>query len=367
MKDLLPQISSWVTSDTPFAIATVIKTWGSSPRPVGSTMIISQNGEIAGSVSGGCVEGAVVQAAKDIIESGVTRLLQFGVSNDDAWAVGLSCGGKITVFVERFISFDQRSKEQQVWLKLKEHLEHDRACVLVSEIETGQTDIKPTEVSDSGANAVAPGQLTTGAHTVVMPDGSNIGHSASPNLLEAVLNAHLRRQHAIFEEAGVRFFLQVIPRRNQMLIIGAAHITADLVELAKAFDFETIVIDPRGAFASKTQFQTSPDKIFEKYPSEVIPDYKLDAYTYAVILSHDPKIDDNALHLLLESNVGYIGALGSKKTHAKRVDRLREAGFSDAQIDRIQAPIGLNINAKKPREIALSIMAQIIGVMHGFE
>ena len=149
-----------------------------------------------------------------------------------------------------------------------------------------------------------------------------------------------------------------------MLIIGAAHITADLVDLANTFGFESIVIDPRGTFASKTQFQTPPDVIFEKYPSEVIPDYTLDAYTYAVILSHDPKIDDNALHLLLKSHVAYIGALGSKKTHAKRIARLREAGFSDTQIDRIQAPIGLNINAKTPREIALSIMAQIIGVMN---
>jgi len=150
-----------------------------------------------------------------------------------------------------------------------------------------------------------------------------------------------------------------------MLMIGAAHITADLVALAHTFDFETIVIDPRGVFANKTHFSTQPDLIIEKYPSEVIPDYTLDACTFAVILSHDPKIDDNALHLLLPSDVAYIGALGGKKTHANRVERLKSAGFSEAQIDRIHAPIGLNIHGKKPREIALSIMAQIISVQNG--
>jgi xanthine dehydrogenase accessory factor len=132
------------------------------------------------------------------------------------------------------------------------------------------------------------------------------------------------------------------------------------VDLAHTFGFETIVIDPRGAFAGKTQFATPPDQLFAQYPSEVLPDFELDPYTYAVILSHDPKIDDNALHLLLPSRVAYIGALGSKRTHAKRVARLQEAGYSEEDIARIHAPIGLDINARTPREIALAIMGEII-------
>ena len=339
MKELLPQINSWIESSAPFAIATVIRTWGSSPRPVGSTMIISASGEMAGSVSGGCVEGEVVKAALDIINSGATRLLDFGVTNDDAWSVGLSCGGKITVFVERFMAFDPRAEEVDVWASLNNALSENHSCILVTQLD---------------------GKAT--GHTFFTLDGSNLGQPASANLKEAVLNTLLKRQNSVFEEAGNQFFIQVFPRRSQMLIIGAAHITADLVEFAHTFDFETIVIDPRGAFANKTHFHTAPDLIIEKYPSEVIPDYILDTHTYAVILSHDPKIDDNALHLLLRSGVAYIGALGSKKTHAKRVDRLLEEGFSQEEISRIHAPIGLNIHAKTPREIALSIIAQIISV-----
>jgi xanthine/CO dehydrogenase XdhC/CoxF family maturation factor len=301
--------------------------------------------------------------------------------------VGLSCGGQITVFVERHIAFDERSEERQVWEKLSNCLDTNLSCVLVSQLieEVGSTakpvrqDHEPiarpvrddggkaTALRDVGDSSAADNSGVHGGHTLVMPDGSNLGQPASTQLLEAVHDAYLHRRHALYEESGKQFFIQVMPRRSQMLIIGAAHITVDLVDFAKAFDFETIVIDPRGAFANKTQFQTEPDAIIEKYPSEVIPDYTLDTYTYAVILSHDPKIDDNALHLLLKSEVAYIGALGSKKTHAKRVARLREAGFSDEQIDRIHAPIGENINAKKPREIALSIIAQIISVQNKAE
>jgi xanthine dehydrogenase accessory factor len=353
VKDLLQQINTWGDSTSPFAIATVIKTWGSSPRPVGSTMIIAENGQMAGSVSGGCIEGAVVKAAKDIVQSGQTKLLEFGVTDDDAWAVGLSCGGQITVFVERFLSFDPRPTEQQAWSALKECLEKNQSCVLISQL-----------ANRSGERVLTvPG--TSGGHTLVMADGSTTGQSASDSLKTAALDAFARRRHEVFEQSANQFFLQVFPRRSQILIIGAAHITADLVDFAKTFDFETIVIDPRRAFASKTHFRTEPDIIIEKYPSEVIRDYTLDAYTYAVILSHDPKIDDNALHLLLNSDVAYIGALGSKKTHAKRVARLSDAGFTDTQIDRIYAPIGMNIHAKKPREIALSIIAQIISVQNG--
>ena len=162
------------------------------------------------------------------------------------------------------------------------------------------------------------------------------------------------------ENEDISYFAQVFPRKSQLLIIGAAHITVDLVALGKMFGFETIVIDPRGIFTNKTQFGIPPDHIYEKYPAEVLPDYLLDPYTYAVVLSHDPKIDDNALHILLKSDVGYIGALGSKKTQAKRVARLEKAGFSAEEIGRIHAPIGVNIKAKTPKEIALSIMGEIV-------
>ena len=206
-----------------------------------------------------------------------------------------------------------------------------------------------------------------GWHACVLADGSVHGREISEELKAESLRALRERKSQLIEREGeVPVFARVYPRRSQMLIIGAAHITADLVDLGKTFDFETIVIDPRGVFARKTQFLTPPDQVFEEYPAEVLPQFKLDAYTYAVILSHDPKIDDNALHLLLPSEAAYIGALGSRRTHAKRIARLQEAGFSEEAIGRIAAPVGLNINAKTPREIALSIMGQIIQVQNEF-
>lgn len=342
MKELIHTIAAWQETDKPFALATVIKTWGSAPRPVGSAMIISEEKEMAGSVSGGCVEGAVIREALPLIEAGESKRLAFGVADEEAWAVGLSCGGKIQVFAERFLAFDERLEERQVWEQLRDCLENNEPCVLLTRLEDGK-----------------------GQHLLVLPDGHLIGPGDETHQTEA-LRAYRERKNQTIEVAETPYFARVFPRRSRMLIIGAAHITVDLVTLANLYDFETVVIDPRGIFSNKTQFDTAPDRIYEQYPAEVLPDYELDAYTYAVVLSHDPKIDDNALHILLRSDVAYIGALGSHRTHAKRVRRLEEAGFSEEEINRIHAPVGVDINAKTPREIALSIMGEIIQTKNAY-
>ncbi|MCB9296024.1 MAG: XdhC family protein [Lewinellaceae bacterium] len=343
MKELLPYLQEWTNKNHEFAIATVIQTWGSSPRPVGSTMLVTKDTEMAGSVSGGCVEGAVIREAMPLIKEGKAKRLAFGVADEDAWAVGLSCGGKIQVFTERFLAFDERPKERAAWALLREKLEGNQPCILVSRLEDGQ-----------------------GWHSVILPDGTAAGQPVAEALKAEALRAYRERKSQSVEREGTAYFLQVFPSRSQMLIIGAAHITADLIQLGHLYDFETIVIDPRGVFAHKSQFPQAPDQLLDKYPAEVLNDFTLDAYTYAVVLSHDPKIDDNALHILLPSDIAYIGALGSKKTHAKRVARLKAAGFSDEAIARIHAPIGLDINAKTPKEIALAIMGEIIKVKNAY-
>lgn len=343
MKELLTTLSDWTNSNKTFATATVIKTWGSSPRPIGSTMLISEDMEMAGSVSGGCVEGAVVKASMDLIAGGTSQRLAYGVTDEDAWGVGLSCGGKMQVFAERFLAFDERAEEKAAWQRLSACLSDNKACILVSRLQDGE-----------------------GYHAVVLPNGDVVGQEISQDLKENAVRAYKERKHQIVQEGEVSFFLQVFARKPQMLIIGAAHITADLVRLAALYDFETIVIDPRGVFTHKTQFPHPPDQLFDEYPADVLPQFTLDAYTYAVVLSHDPKIDDNALHLLLPSEVAYIGALGSSKNQAKRVARMLEAGFSEEVIAKIKGPIGLNINAKTPKEIALSIMGEIISVQNAY-
>lgn len=335
MKEYQRQIQQWWREGKQVALARVIKTWGSSPRPVGSCLFISSAGEMLGSVSGGCVEGAVVKEAKMILESGQAKLVHYGVSDDDAWAVGLSCGGKLDVFIQPW-------HDDSIVKALTYRLEKNEGCSLV------------TKLSDENVT------------NMLFADLKSEGDKITDDLNRAVKESYSHRTTRTLTQPDGDYFCHIFPPRSKLLIIGAAHITADLIKLAQEFEFETIVIDPRKAFAENTVFSVQPNKIIQAYPSEVLQDMKLDAYTYAVILSHDPKIDDDALKVLLRSKVAYIGALGSKKNHEKRSKRLQEAGFSESEITRINAPIGVDINAQGAKEIALSIMGAVVGAKNKY-
>jgi xanthine dehydrogenase accessory factor len=344
MFDILPDIEKWVEAKKPFALATVIRTWGSAPRPVGSALAVTGDKEMAGSVSGGCVEGAVIKEAQKILESGRPQRLKFGVSDEDAWSVGLTCGGAIHVWTERFLAFDEDPTERKIWEKLHHCLTHNTGCILLTNMNGKKNE-----------------------HLLVVPsEDTAIGHKKSDALTALAMQAYRERKNQTLEYGEEQYFARVFPRKSQLLIVGAAHITTDLVRLGNLYDFETIVIDPRGIFANKTQFPEPPHQLFVDWPAEVLPGFTLDEYSYAVLLTHDPKIDDQALHLLLRSSIGYIGALGSSRTHAKRVKRLQEAGFPEEEIARIHAPVGVDIKAKRPKEIALSILAEIIKVKNQY-
>ena len=339
MQDILPQLEKWIETGKPFALATVIKTWGSSPRPVGSALAVTSEMEMAGSVSGGCVEGAVMKAAQEILNTGKPGRLKFGVTDEDAWSVGLSCGGAIQVWTEKFLAFDEDPTERRIWEKLHRCLTNNVGCVLLTSMTADHNQ-----------------------HLLVIPGGEIIGNNPDDQLVALAMKAYRERHNQVLEQEGNSYFAQVFPRKSQLLIVGAAHITADLVRLGNLYDFDTIVIDPRGIFANKTQFAVPPHQLLPEWPAEVLPRFQLDAFSYAVLLTHDPKIDDQALELLLRSDIAYIGALGSTRTHEKRLRRLEKAGFTSRETDRIHAPIGVDINAKRPKEIALSIMAEIIKV-----
>ncbi len=329
MNDYIDIIDDWQNEVKEISIARVIKTWGSSPRPTGSLMMVNSDGKMAGSVSGGCVEGAVVKA---ITKNNGSEKLDYGVRDDDAWSVGLSCGGRIQVFIQP-VDFTNNL----VWKTLLANQRDNKASILISSLENGQN-----------------------RNSLITEAGEVLGDELSDEIIADANASYNKRIHSVIEKNGVEYFIQVFPRKSQLFIIGAAHITVDLVSLANQFGFETIVIDPRGYFAENTTFSNSPSQLIKKYPSEVLNNYPLDAYTYCAILSHDPKIDDDALQILLKKEVAYIGALGSRKTHAKRTARLQEHGFDQAAIDKISAPIGMNINAKTAKEIALAVMGQII-------
>jgi xanthine dehydrogenase accessory factor len=306
-KPIWQNIKQWHEAGSNIALATVVDTWGSSPRPTGSMMIVDDQGAIEGSVSGGCIEGAVITAAGEVMTTGIPQMLDFSVSNDQAWEVGLSCGGRVRVLVETI----------------------------------GQK----LPFMDKILNATGPVILTTdctsGQTTFAIGD-NNAGKS---RLLEAV---------------GKFTFTQILEQPLKLIVIGAVHITQAMVKIAQALDIDVAVIDPRTTFASSVRFPGID--LCTDWPDEALNDREVTSGTAIVTLTHDPKLDDAALQVALNSPSFYIASLGSRKTHAGRVERLSALGLTEQQIARIHAPAGLGIGAKTPAEIALSVMAQMISI-----
>ncbi len=339
MRDIFKEIQPWLAAHKEFAVATVVKTWGSAPRREGSTLAVTDDLKVVGSVSGGCIEGAVIELAREVLAGGEPREVQFGVSDELAWSVGLTCGGKVSVFVEKHLAYATVENEKQIWQALNDVLRNNRAAILA------------TRMSASAQQ-----------HLLILADGQVVGDwgAQTAPVVAAARAAYATRKSGKQEIDGEAVFLHVLPRRDHLLIVGAAHISIPLVKFGKDMGFEVTVIDPRQIFATKERFTVAPDHLHVEWPDEVLPNIDLHDDTYAVLLTHDPKIDDVALYALLRSDVYYITALGSRKTHAKRRKRLQEAGYSDAEIDRIKGPAGLPISAKTPEEIALSIIAEAI-------
>lgn len=314
--DQIPeQALVWLNAGKGAALATVIQTWGSAPRPVGAQLAISSDMEIAGSVSGGCVESAVVEEALLALKDGVPRILEFGVTNEEAFAVGLACGGTIRILVEP-VGVGQGPDIEMLENLVSARADRQPVACLVN-IKTWQRQIRqPADSVDLAGRFTA--------------DRSGF----DDDWFVAIHNPPLR-----------------------MIVVGAVHIAQALMQMATLAGYDTVLVDPREAFASATRFPGV--RLIHDWPDDALQAEGLDARVAVVTLTHDPKLDDPALMQALKSDVFYIGALGSVRTHAKRVDRLQENGFTDAQIARIHAPIGADIGAKSPAEIAVSIMAEI--------
>lgn len=308
---------TWHRDGTGAALATVVETWGSAPRRIGAQLVVGGDGRIEGSVSGGCVEGAVIVEALEALEDGKHRLLEFGVSDEDAFAVGLACGGTIRVLVEPVGSA----------------LPEDMLADLVA-ARAGRTGMA-YEVN-----------LETGVRRLVA-DG---------------YGDRLRMDRSGVEEDG-QTFVAVHNPPLRLIVVGAVHIAQALVPMARIAGYDPVIIDPREAFASETRFPG--EDIRHDWPDEAVAALGLDARTALVLLTHDPKLDDPALEAALKADVFYIGALGSTRTHAKRVARMEAAGFSADDIGRIHGPIGLDIGAAGPAEIAVAVLAQMTAVLRG--
>ncbi|SHE60836.1 xanthine dehydrogenase accessory factor [Loktanella atrilutea] len=313
---LLQTARDWHRAGQPVAVATVIETWGSAPRGVGSLLIIDGEGRMEGSVSGGCVEGAVIMEALDAIPTGEARLLDYGVSDDEAFAVGLACGGRIRVLVEPV------------------------------------GGAMPVALLDQLVAAIAEKQPVA----YVIDLDSDARRVADP----ADYPDRFRLDRSGVEEDG-RTFVAVHNPPLRMIVVGAVHIAQALLPMARACGFDPVLIDPRGAFGSADRFPG--ETIVEDWPDEAMTALAPDSRTAVVTLTHDPKLDDPAITQTLTSRAFYLGCLGSTRTHAKRVTRLTEAGFTEDDIARIHAPIGLDLGGRAPAEIAVSIMAQVIATL----
>jgi xanthine dehydrogenase accessory factor len=316
--DLIPEAAlAWHRSGQGAALATVIETWGSAPRQAGSQLAISGAGEMLGSVSGGCVEGAVVTEALDALQDHRSRILTFGVSDETAFAAGLACGGTIRVLVEPVGDGPQALPEP-----------------LLSALTEARAAARPV------ALVTTPDSWT---RKLVLP-----GH-------DPAIDARLKSDRSGTEEDGR--FIAVHNPPLRLIVIGAVHIAQPLLTIARTCGYAPTLIDPRAAFGSAERFPG--ETILDDWPDEALAALKPDARTAIVTLTHDPKLDDPAIQIALRSPAFYLGCLGSKKTHAKRVERLAAQGFTPDEIARINAPVGLDIGAKTPAEIAVSVMAQI--------
>tara|TARA_B100000686_G_scaffold138346_1_gene145780 strand:+ start:557 stop:1609 length:1053 start_codon:yes stop_codon:yes gene_type:complete len=340
MRDIWNELVEWDANQEPFAVARVVETWGSSPRKVGSAMLVDGTMKVAGSVSGGCIEGAVIEEAQQVLVTGNPKKLSYGVDDQTAWSAGLSCGGEVSVLVERHWPLAEGDTSEGVWQKLRKEVGDNRPVILL------------TRVNPDGAQP----------HLLVTPDCDVTGlwGELTEKAVAAALDAYEHRASGLVEIEDEAVFVQVFPQCDQLIVIGAGHISLPLVQYASLLDFETVVIDPREVFAKSERFPVNPTRMFAKWPEAILDDWDLNEATYCVVLTHDPKIDDQALHFFLEAPVAYIGALGGRKSHAKRRSRLKESGYSDAVIDRIKGPVGLDIGAETPAEIALSIVAEIV-------
>jgi xanthine dehydrogenase accessory factor len=322
-EDILRKAQEWKAAGRGVALATVVETWGSAPRPVGSHLVIDGEGNFLGSVSGGCVEGDVVTEALDVIEIGSRRMLEFGVADETAWRVGLSCGGRIRVYLE---SVDASRADLLAVFNAERAAR--RPCMLITDVASGEQRL--VRAVDLAADPMAE----------ILEERLRLGKSGS----------------AIW--AGKELFLTFAAPPARLVTIGAVHIAQALAPAAKLVGFDMTIVDPRTAFATPERF---PDaQLLAEWPDAALPALALDRYTAIALLTHDPRIDDQALVHALRADCFYIGALGSRKTHAKRLERMRGKGFSEEGLARIRAPIGLDIGADSPGEIAIAILGEII-------
>ncbi|MCP2338365.1 XdhC family protein [Actinomadura rupiterrae] len=354
MRDVLDDIASWYASGRTFGLATVVGTFRSAPRPPGAAMAVSADGEAAGSVSGGCVEGAVYELAREVVASGRPVVQRYGVSDDDAFAVGLTCGGILDVLVEPV----------------------DAATF--PEFEAVADAIRARRPVALATVVAGPGRI--GARRVIWPDGAS-GTLAPDEPYAARLDAAVDDDARGMLAQGITgqrhygpqgerrlddltVFVHSFAPPPRLLVFGAIDFAAAVARIGKFLGYHVTVCDARPVFATSKRFPDA-DEVVVKWPHKFLDEVEVDERTAICVLTHDPKFDVPLLEIALRTRAGYVGAMGSRRTHEDRLARLREAGLTDGELSRLRSPIGLDLGARTPEETAVSIAAELVQLRWG--
>ena len=346
MRDILREIGKWYDEGETFGLATVVNTFRSAPRPAGAAMAVSGGGEAVGSVSGGCVEGAVYELAREVMDSGRPVVQRYGVSDDDAFAVGLTCGGILDVLVEPV---------------------SPQAFPLFGEVAASIERHEPVAVA-----TVIGGPHEIGARRVVWPDRAEgsfgldrldaaVDDDVRGMLAQGLTGVRRYGRHGERRLDELSVFVHAFAPPPRMLVFGAIDFAAAVARVGKFLGYHVIVCDARPVFATSKRFPDA-DEVVVKWPHKFLTDIQgdVDERTVICVLTHDPKFDVPLLEVALRTPAGYVGAMGSRRTHEDRLARLREVGVTEEEIGRLRSPIGLDLGARTPEETAVSIAAELI-------
>jgi xanthine dehydrogenase accessory factor len=351
VRDVLNDIMKWWQAGETFGLATVVRTFRSAPREPGAALAVSDGGEVVGSVSGGCVEGAVYELCGEVMQQRQAVLQTYGVSDDDAFAVGLTCGGILDIFVEPI--------SRELFPELGD---------LAAAVEREDPVAVATVIEGPGA---------IGARRVIYADGTASGTLSAGDRLDAAVDDDARGMLAQ-GQTGVRRYGEHGERRGdelavfvnsfapppRMMVFGAIDFAAAVARVGKFLGYRVTVCDARGVFATPARFRDA-DEVIVEWPHRYLEGASVDERTVICVLTHDPKFDVPLLEVALRTSAGYIGAMGSRRTHEDRLARLREAGLTDAELARLRSPIGLDLGARTPEETAVSIAAELIQLRWG--
>jgi xanthine dehydrogenase accessory factor len=365
VREVLPELLEWWRAGETVGVGTVVATFQSAPRPPGASMLVGPDETAVGSVSGGCVEGAVYELAQSVVESGAPVLERYGVSDDDAFAVGLTCGGILDVYVEK-VSRDTFPELEEI----AADIEADRPVALATVIEH-------------------PDPAWLGRRIVVRPDGSSASGTSMhhPQADDPASLGSARADAAVYDDAlgllaagsnatltygpdgerrgeGMRVFVWAFAPKPRMLVFGAIDFAAAVAKVGSFLGYHVTVCDARPVFATASRFPEADEVVVDwphRYLTAEAEAGKIDGRTVITVLTHDPKFDVPLLEVALRlPEVAYVGAMGSRRTHDDRIARLREAGVDDKELARLSSPIGLDLGARTPEETAISIAAEIV-------